>query len=47
MRKLKRTVAKYNMRRLGLTKICKDDFFAKNWRQYVNPDMRMKRRGRW
>lgn len=39
MRRLKRGVAKANMRREGFTQICKKDgehsFFANNWRDYA------------
>ena len=40
MRKLKRRVAKVNMKKRGLVQICKKDrngssYFAKNWRDWV------------
>ena len=37
MRKLRRAVAKTNMRLCGLRQICKGDFFAKHWREYAVP----------
>ncbi len=36
MRKLKRMVARNNMKKAGLSRIHKGDFFSKNWREYVN-----------
>lgn len=39
MRKLKRLVAKTNMKKKGICKICKDfgdgSYFAKHWREYI------------
>lgn len=35
MRKLKRRIAKVNMKKRGMRKICKDGFFASHWREYV------------
>ena len=54
MRRLKRGVAKANMRREGITQICKKDgehsFFANNWRDYAKAakmePRRATRRGR-
>lgn len=37
MRKLKRAVAKNNMKKAGLTKFCKNGWFRLHWREYVNP----------
>lgn len=35
IRSLARNRAKQNMKNNGMTKICKGDFFANNWRYYV------------
>lgn len=39
MRKLKRLMAKYNMKKKGIRQICKkkggSSFFANNWKEYV------------
>jgi hypothetical protein len=35
MRKLKRMVARNNMKKAGLSRIHKGDFFSKHWREYV------------
>lgn len=35
IRSLARNRAKQNMKKSGMVKICKGDFFAKNWRYYV------------
>lgn len=35
MRKYKRFLAHANMKRAGLSRVNKGDFFAKNWRDYL------------
>ena len=35
MRKLKRAVARRNMERAGLTRVCDYGWFANHWREYV------------
>ena len=36
LRNVARNVAKTNMKKVGMTRICKNEFFAKNWRDWVH-----------
>ncbi len=43
MRKLKRSIAKANLRDAGYPKLCKRYFFRRVWREWINPAPKYRR----
>ena len=43
-RELDRAVAKANMKKGGLHKVCKGNFFSENWRKFADPAAYKKQR---